>query len=98
MSLFGIPKLHLLPLIEITCVGLRRHQNKSFRGGSHMLIGRRVAVQRFYAETKKILFWSYGTSKDIKLPMKTMVATEVEMKMGPMIETVVLHRQYSTIF
>ncbi|KAF5182787.1 hypothetical protein FRX31_027629 [Thalictrum thalictroides] len=70
-----------------------RHQNKSFRGGSHMLICRRVAVQRFYAETKKILFWSYGTSKDIKLPMKTMVATEVEMKMGPMIETVVLYRQ-----
>ena len=57
-------------------------------------IGNPVAMQRFYADSDILLFWSYGNSADIQGPKVTELAVKAVTSMGGEVEKVVLQRRF----
>lgn len=57
-------------------------------------IGNPVAMQRFYADTNILLFWSYGNAADIKGERVTELAISAVKRMGGTVEKIVLQRRF----
>ncbi|KAM1175515.1 hypothetical protein ACFX15_027411 [Malus domestica] len=56
-------------------------------------IGNPVAMQKFYADTDILLFWSYGNSVDITGPTVTELAIDAAKLIGAEVMEVVLQRR-----
>ncbi|KAM1756342.1 hypothetical protein ACFX11_005724 [Malus domestica] len=57
-------------------------------------IGNPVAMQKFYADTDILLFWSYGNSVDITGPTVTELAIDAAKLIGAEVMEVVLQRRF----
>ncbi|KAM1805985.1 hypothetical protein ACFX11_029181 [Malus domestica] len=57
-------------------------------------IGNPVAMQKFYADTDVLLFWSYGNSVDVTGPTVTELALDAAKLIGAEVTEVVLQRRF----